>query len=283
MEEPTGRFVVAVATREASPLTGGRMRKYLILAVTALVACMAMGSVASADDIQSIDANFKPTKLDKKKYKPVTLFVDVKTQNNTGAAVNADQPPTATRTDVSFSKDLKFDPKAVPNCKVDSNTITNTTADQARQACGAGSQVSVDSGTHGEVTIDTNPAVANGANTKLQIQITAFNGKENNTIYLHTDPQGIPTKPVLVGKLVKGSGAYGSVLQVTIPPLGAGGISDFTTTVKGGKYVQARCKAKTAQYLATTTFSDWTGGSKAVDDTTSTCKQKKSKKKKHKK
>jgi len=250
------------------------MRKYLILAVLAL-ASMVMASVASADDIQSIDTKITPSKLDKKKYKPVTLFVDVKTQNNSGAAVNADQPPTATETDVSFTKNLKFDTKAVPNCKVDSNAITNTTADQARAACGPDSQVSVDKGTHGEVTIDTNPAVANGANTKLQIQITAFNGQKPNTIYLHTDPAGIPTKPVLVGKLVKGSGAYGSILKVSIPALGAGGISDFTTTVKNGKYIQARCKTTTQKFLATTTFTDWTGGSKATDDFTSKCKQKK--------
>jgi len=249
------------------------MRKYLILAVLAL-ASMVMASVASADDIQSIDTKITPSKLDKKKYKPVTLFVDVKTQNNSGAAVNQDQPPTATETDVSFTKNLKFDTKAVPNCKVDSNAITNTTADQARAACGPDSQVSVDKGTHGEVTIDNNPALPS-ANTKLQIQITAFNGQKPNTIYLHTDPAGIPTKPVLVGKLVKGSGAYGSILKVSIPALGAGGISDFTTTVKAGKYIQARCKSTTQKFLATTTFTDWTGGTKSTDDFTSKCAQKK--------
>jgi hypothetical protein len=255
------------------------MRKYVTLAMVAL-ASMVMASVASADDIQSIDAKLSPTKLDKKKYKPMKMVIDIRTQNNTGAAVNADQPPTATRTDVDFPKNLKFDTNAVPKCKVDSGTISNQTADQARQLCGPKSQVSINSGTKAEITFDTNPVVPDGANAKIQVQVTAFNGKDKNTIYLHTDPEGIPTKPVLTGKLVNGKSPYGKKLVVSIPNLGAGGISQFLTTVKNGKYIQGRCKSKKNPFAATTTFTDWTGGTKAKDTTETKCKQKKSKKKK---
>ena len=41
---------------------------------------------------------------------------------------------------------------------------------------------------------------------------------------------------------------------MTIPPLLAGGIADFKTTVKAGKYVQARCKTKNMTFRATSTY-----------------------------
>lgn len=257
------------------------MRKYVILAVMAL-ASMVMASVASADDIQSIDAKLSPTKLDKKKYKPMKMVIDIKTNNNAGAPVNADQPPTATETDVDFPKNLKFDTSAVPNCKVDSNTLSNFDAAGAKQQCGPKSQVSIDgeNNTSGTITLDTNPAVPNGANTEINIAITAFNGQKPNTLYLHTDPQGIPTKPVLTGKLVKAKDKkYGNTLKVTIPNLGVGGISRFLTTVKAGKYIQGRCKSKKNPFAATSTFTDKAEGPAKVTDTTeTTCKQKKKKK-----
>lgn len=257
------------------------MRKFVTLAVVAL-ASMVMASTASAQDIQTLDAKLSPTKLDKKKYKPMKMVIDIRTGNNTGAAINADQPPTATRTDVDFPKNLKFDTGAVPRCKVDAGTISNYDSEGAKQQCGPKSQVSIDGNknTSGTITIDTNAAVPDGANIKLTVAVTAFNGKDKNTIYLHTNPAGIPTKPVLVGKLVKGKAPYGNTLQVTIPNLGAGGISQFLTTVKAGKYIQGRCKSKKNPFRSTTTFSDWTEGTKDVSEDTTTCKQKKSKKKK---
>lgn len=260
------------------------MRKFVTLAVVAL-ASMVMASVASAQDIQTLDAKLSPTKLDKKKYKPMKMVIDIRTKNNTGAATFADQPPTAVRTDVDFPKNLKFDTTAVPNCKVDSGTLSNYDAEGAKQQCGPKSQVSIDGlkNTSGTITFDTNPALPDGANQKLQVAVTAFNGQKKDTIYLHTDPAGIPTKPVLVGKLVKGKAPYGNTLQVTIPNLGVGGISQFLVTVKAGKYIQGRCKSKKNPFRSTTTFTDWAQGpanGKDVSEDTTACKQKKSKKKK---
>ena len=79
---------------------------------------------------------------------------------------------------------------------------------------------------------------------------------------------------VLVGKLKTGNKAptgYGSQLDVTIPPLQAGAIARFTTTVKNGKYVQARCKKKNMKFQAITKFSNFPT---ATDDFSSKCKQK---------
>jgi hypothetical protein len=253
------------------------MRKYVILAVMAL-ASMVMASSASAADIQTLDAKIAPTKLDKKKFKPVKMTIDIRTGNNTNASNNADQPPTAVRTDVSFPKNLKFDTKAVPRCKVTDEDIANQTTDTAKQMCGPKSVVSI-KGTQAEQTIDTNPLVADGSNVKVPVTVTAFNGKKPNTIYLHADPGAIPTKPVLTGKLVKGKGKFGNVLKVSIPNLGAGGISQFKTVVKAGKYIQGRCKTTKNPFQSVTTFTDWADGTKDVSNDSTKCKPKGGKKK----
>ena len=262
------------------------MRKVVILAIAAL-SCMAFASIAQAD--QSLEASISPSKLDKKKPKPVTLLVNILTQDKSSAA-GQNQPPDADRTIVDFPKNLKFDPKAVPNCEATEAQIQNTDTATATNLCGSKSIVSVGgavtvdndsrtvtSPTGAFVTVASNPAIPGSAQTKVPVQVTAFNGTENNTLYLHSRPTTLPVTNVLVGKLVKGSGQYGSRLDVTIPQLLAGGISAFKTTVKNGKYVQAVCKSKKMPYAATTNYSD-------APTTTATfegsCKQKKSKKKK---
>ena len=108
----------------------------------------------SGDDIQSIDAAITPTKLDKKKFKPAQIFIDIETKNNEGS----DQPPSATRTIVDFPKNLKFDTTAVPNCKGTEAELQNTTTETAKEVCGKESIVSIANGTSAHVTVDTTPA-----------------------------------------------------------------------------------------------------------------------------
>lgn len=249
------------------------MRKYVILAMAAL-ASMVMASFAQADDIQSITAKITPTKLDKKKYEGAQIFVEIKTMNNTGASVNADQPPSATKTIVDFTKNLKFDTEAVPNCAGTEAELQNTTTDAAKEICGSKSIVSVAKGTSAHVTIDSNPTLPGSAPIPIDVVVTAFNGTNPNTIFLHARADAANNTSVLVGKLGKGrSSAYGNSLVVTIPPLLAGAIDDFKTTVKNGNYVQARCKSKTNQFRVEATFTNFTSP-KATDTTSTKCTQK---------
>ncbi len=271
------------------------MRKLLILAIAA-VACMAVTSVAQAD--QTIEASIKPSKLDKKKKKPVTLVVDIRTQDK-GTGTNSEQPPDADRTVVDFPKNLSFDPSAVPNCAGTESELQGTSTSSAIDICGEKSIVSVQpSGgvttasldpangnrsllpsvpTGAVVVVDSNPVTAGSAQSFVPVTLTAFNGTDKDQLYLHSRPATLPVTNVLVGKLVKGKGKYGNSLDVTIPQLLAGGIADFKTTVKAGKYVQAVCKSKKMPYAATTTYSDAPSTTATYDGT---CKQKKSKKKK---
>ncbi|HEX6987362.1 MAG TPA: hypothetical protein VF170_18435, partial [Planctomycetaceae bacterium] len=79
---------------------------------------------------------------------------------------------------------------------------------------------------------------------------------------------------VLVGKLTKNkksSLSNGPSLDVAVPVLAAGGIKTFKTTVKHGKYVQARCKTKSEKWQAITSYDNH---AQTTDDYVSKCKQK---------
>ena len=118
------------------------------------------------------------------------------------------------------------------------------------------SKVSIDKGSGATVTFDPTPAGPSGDSLIIPAGVQAFNGKKKDTLYLATDPEGVATKPVLVGKLKKSDAGkgYGRQLDVTIPDLAVGAISNFETTVKAGKYVQARCKSKTNKFQARTEY-----------------------------
>ena len=74
------------------------MRKFLIIAVAALASSLAFSSIARADDIQSVTAQLTPKKLDKKKFKPAQIYVEILTADNTSDPTNPEQAPSATRT-----------------------------------------------------------------------------------------------------------------------------------------------------------------------------------------
>ncbi len=247
------------------------MRKFLALAFAgALAIAVASFAFAADNNVQTIDAQLTPTKLDKKKFKPAKIVIDIQTSNN-DEDTTLEQPPSAVRTVVDFPRNMKFDTGAVPNCKVSDSALDNTTTDQAIEKCGKDSVVSKAKGTSAEVTADLAPGVPGGT-TAVPVVVTAFNGHKPDSIYLHARADAFNNTSILVGKLVKGPKGFGRSLDVTIPPLDAGAISDFLTTVKAGKYVQARCKSKTNKFQARTTYSNH-ASTTATDQ--SKCKQKK--------
>lgn len=232
------------------------MRKYLIIAMVAVLSVAVVNSASARTDIQTIKTKITPSKLDKKKFKNAKLYVDIDTVPDDELTPNYDQPPSANRTQVDFSPNLKFNTKAVPQCDVSDAEIQNQTKDVATDMCGKDSIVSLDNGTDATLQSDPDPSSPGTTPLVLKVAVTAFNGKEKDTLYLHTDPEGIPTKPVLVGKLKKGPKGFGKTLDVTVPGTPPFSISEFRTTVKNGKFVQARCKDKTATYRARTDYND---------------------------
>jgi len=256
------------------------MRKSSSWALVALVAAvLAVPAGAAADPIQSITTKLSPKKLSKKKFKPAKIYVEILTAPDTGSATHPEQPPSAHRTKVYFPTNMKFVENGAPKCKATEAELQNTTTDQAKNLCGTKSIVSKGSttptgpehttGTSAWVTVDLP-----GPNTTLGVPVvvTAFNGSKKNTLFLHSRADSVNNTSVLVGKMHKGGPkGYGYVLDVSIPPLLAGAISRFTTTVKSGKYVQARCKTKSMKFRAVTEYDVHPTTS---DDFTTRCKRK---------
>ena len=233
-------------------------KKFLGLGLTAILVVGLVSFASGRTDIQTIKAKVTPSKLDKKKFKNAKIYVDITTIPDQELTPNLDQPPSAVRTRVDFPDNLKFNTKAAPNCKVSDAQLNNTTTKTAIQLCGKDSIVSKSGRgrTSAEVQIDPDPNSPGNQPGIVPVVVTAFNGNKPNTLYLHARADAVNNTSILVGKLKKGPKGYKTTLDVKIPPLLAGAISDFKTTVKSGSYVQARCKKKSATYQARTTYSN---------------------------
>jgi len=254
------------------------MRIYKIAALTLVFVLGLTGYAVARDDIQTLDVRVTPSKLDKKKFnKSAKIYVDIDTVADPEVSPNLDQPPSADRTQVDFPANLKFNTKAAPNCKATSGGLQNTTTDQARSICGSKSVISRANGTDAEVTIDPDPANPSSTPIIVDVVVTAFNGNAKNELYLHARADAVNNTSVLVGKLKKGPKGFSKTLDVAIPDLLAGAISEFRVTVKKAAYVTARCKQKTATFQARTQYENH---SPTEALSTAKCKQKKKKKKK---
>jgi hypothetical protein len=248
------------------------IRKSRFVAATAAALALGGATMALADGASEnsvgVLGKVTPTKLDKKKFKPVQLYAGVTT--STTHAVPGQQ--NAEKVQLDFGKNVKFDLKAVPTC---SAAIAGTTTDQAKAACPADS------------VIGTGVAHANlggGPDQVSDVAVTVFNGPTANHIRLHafSSSLGAANTQVVDADIIKSplGGKFGQALNVSdAPDLGGDAfmLTLFDATIsKGSKTVLARCgKDKNFYWQNTTTYDD---GSKDVSELLSQpCKQKKSK------
>jgi len=246
------------------------MRKFLALAIAGAMTVGVVSFATADESIQTEVGKVSPTKLSKKTYKNVKFVNTITTQNVPGT----NQPPSANRTILDLSKNLKFNNKKTPYCKTDEAGLElAATTDDAKQVCGKKSLVSQDSGSTAQVRVDQGPMAPP---LEIPVQVLAFN-ENGNKLLLFSKPQdpfaGIPAS-ILVGKLKKSKSGkkYGKALDVTIPPLAAGAISFFEVTIPKSKYIQGRCKSKKMYFQAETFFD---GGTSTKDSYFKKCKQKK--------
>lgn len=244
------------------------MRTSTAIAIATAVAVMVTGvvsapTVARADDIQSITAKLKPTKLPKKRFRPAQIRVEILTGPNSADPNNPEQPPSAFRTKVSFPKNIRFGTRSVRGCKGTAAQLENTTTRQAIKTCKRRSVVSKGGGVprHAGSSRGTSAWVivdlpGEGTTADVPVQVTAFNARAKNTLFLHARADSVNNTSVLVGKLKKGPKGYGKTLNVRVPPLLAGAISRFTTTVQNGKYVKARCRQKRMRFQAVSRYTN---------------------------
>jgi hypothetical protein len=214
------------------------LRKHLIWVLSLAVAVAAVGvTSAIGANSQTIKGTIAPVKQKKNVYGKASINVVTKT-NDTDGSVSP-----ATRAQVYFDDDIKFDTRGVARCakaKVDGNKTTAA----AKAACpksvvGAG---------------NASIAVAGNPNAPATAKVTAFNGVPQGgkpVILLHSYSEATGLAPVLVGVLKNTGGDFGKILDVTIPALPfASAITSFQTKVQKstrfrGKtinFVSARCK-----------------------------------------
>jgi len=246
------------------------MRKFIALAIAGAMTVGVVSFATADESIQTEVGKVSPTKLPKKKHKNVKFVNTITTFNVPGT----NQPPSANRTILDLSKNLKFNNKKWPYCKTDAAGLElAATVEDAKKLCGKKSAVSEDSGSTANVRVDLGPG---NEPLVLDIQVVAFN-ENGNKLLLYSKPigdsSGIPAS-ILVGKLKKSKSGkkYGKALDVTIPPLAAGAISFFEVTIPKSKYIQGRCKSKKMYFQAETFFD---GGTSTKDDYFKKCKPKK--------
>jgi hypothetical protein len=235
----------------------------LVMALGASAIAYGQGGAAATQDA-FVDGTISPTKLDKKKYKPVELFSGVRTSIPGGVTGTQSNPITEY---LSYPKNMKFDFDAGDVC----TTLppSGSTPQQARDACPADSFI-------GEGVAEVQgPGIA----PITDIIVSVFRGPEKNGIQLHTSSTTLgPAAPTVLGEVVNSKvSGYGQALSVPhAPETGGLMITKFNAKIsKASKAVTARCKTKTMTFQREVTYAD---GSKETVETTQNCKQKKKRK-----
>ncbi len=239
-------------------------RKTRLVVAAALVTALgtsAMAFAAGADTNEAfVDGSVSPSKLDKKKYKPVNLFTGVRTTVPGG--VNGTQSNPVSEY-LSYPKNVKFDLGAADICTT--LPASGSTAQQARDACPKRSYLG--SGV-GEVQ---GPGIA----PITDIVVSVFRGPGKNGVQLHTASGTLgPAAPTVLGEIVKSKvSGYGNALSVAhAPETGGLMITKFNAKItKASKAVTARCKSKSMKFQREVTYAD---GSKETVETTQKCKRK---------
>ena len=172
------------------------MRKYLIVALAALIvvafSAVAWGQTPGA----TMDVSVAPTKAGtKKKPKSAQLSLNIK---------NDDFTQTASRLEIWLSKNVKIDTKGFKKCSV------ATLGSGGPSSCPKGSKI-------GAGTADARAGVNVSATPPLlPFTVNAFvTGKNSIAFHLQQTDGGIVA--VAPGKLTKASGKYGQKLDVSIP------------------------------------------------------------------
>jgi hypothetical protein len=234
-----------------------RRRRFAIFAVAAIGALAAAGAAfAITNNTSSVNFKFSPnTGLSKTTFKSGSLFVHTHT-NFAKPGVKA-SGGFVKDVKLYFDNDFKFNPGSVPTCN---KSLANTNQKQAMALCGT---ALVGKGT--AQATSTSSATIPGC-------VLAFNGPKNSlgqpTLILHSrfvmstcpaDPTtstGGSVDAILKGTLKPANKAgYGKMLDVPNIDTQPLPLKDFTTTVKRGSYVQARCSASPWHIQGTFTYS----------------------------
>jgi hypothetical protein len=235
-----------------------RRRYAAIFAIAAVGALAAAGAaLALTNNVSRVNFKFTPNSppFSKTTFKSGSLFVHTHT-DFLHPGIKA-QGGFVKDVKLYFDSDMKFNPGSVPVCN---KSLANTTEAQAMAKCG-------------NALVGRGAAQAtNTTNGTIPGCVLAFNGPKNGagqpTIILHSRfvmPSPCPNPStsntgnvdaILTGTLKPanktGFGKMLDVPNIDTQPLP---LKDFTTTVKKGSYVQARCSASPLKVQGKFTYS----------------------------
>ena len=211
----------------------------LALAATAVLvlAGIAMGRASTS----TFTFKTTPSTAPKNTYKAGALFTDLITHYTTPA-------DPVERTQIFLDKNFKVDPTAAGKCA--SSQLSSKTMAQAMAACK-------------NALVGTGKATAQASFGTVRACVLLFNGKPQNgnpTLQVFTRANAVPNSSIscanpgsnnqgnatvlLVGVFKPASGKYGKVLDVNrITQASPFPLTVYTTTIKKGNYVSARCNA----------------------------------------
>jgi hypothetical protein len=234
-----------------------RRRHAAILAVTAIGALAAAGAAfAITNNTSTLGVKVAPnTGLSKTTYKDASLFVH--THTNFAKPGNKAAGGFVKDVKLFFDSDGKINSGAAPVCN---KNLANTNEKQAMALCG---NALIGKGT-AQATSTAN-ATINGC-------VIAFNGPKNGagqpTVILHS--RFVMSHPC-PNPSTSTAGSVDAILTGTVKPANKPGfgkmldvpnidtqplpLKDFTTTVKKGSYIQARCSASPLHFQGTFTYS----------------------------
>lgn len=209
------------------------------------VAAVALADGAS-DNASDVTASVAPSKLDKKKFKPVRLTSGVTTESTTQF-----HPDQATEeVYIDYDDDFKINLASADPC---STNLTPLTTAEAKAAC----PDSIVSSTDGGATAKIPPAT-----TIPDFSVTAFRGVGSKDIILkaYSPSAGVAggSAPAVAGKILTSprGGDYGQRLSVPDAPDVAGDVGALTqfNAIIAKKYVKARCHDRNKKFNVKATF-----------------------------
>ena len=199
------------------------IKKSRFVVSVGVVAALGAGTLAFADGVSEneafVDGSIKPTKLDKKKYKPINLFSGVRTETTIdGTQFN----PVSEY--ISYPKNVKFDFNAGDVC----NTLP---APGSTRRPGAGACPN-------DSYLGSGEAEVQGAGGVVidDLIVSVFRGPDKRGIQLHTASGTLlGAAPTVQGEIVNSNaqGPYGYALSVpNSPETGALMITKFNATIE---------------------------------------------------
>jgi hypothetical protein len=216
-------------------------RRFAVIFALAAAGAIAVAGVSMAASSSTFSFKFTPAKVPKKTYKAGALFTDLRTSYTTPA-------DPVERTQIYLDKDYKINPNAAGKCSP--SQLSAKTMAQAMAACK-------------NALVGTGKAQAQATFGTIKACVLLFNGKPQNgnpTLQVFTRAQATPNSQIsctdpahnnqgnatvlLTGVLKGASGLYGKVLDVNkITQASPFPLTVYTTTIKKGNYVAARCNA----------------------------------------